>query len=121
MTRILTAHVVVHSDDAESVWLAPGDELPAWAEGKVGDHCLALPEIDTVQGERVFTAADTAKLLADGEALSFVGPKAEDVDAENRMTDDGAPAVAAPADEDETPNFTGAAKAKTPRAPRKKA
>ena len=31
-------HVAVHKDPAETVWFAPGDEVPDWAFELVGDH-----------------------------------------------------------------------------------
>ncbi|SDK79312.1 hypothetical protein [Arthrobacter sp. ok362] len=40
------AHVTVHGESGP-VHFAPGDELPEWAEGLVGKHCLeAEAEID---------------------------------------------------------------------------
>lgn len=36
---VFTVHTIVQRDGL-SVSFAPGDELPDWAVGKVGDHCL---------------------------------------------------------------------------------
>lgn len=38
MAKVFKTHVAVHKDPATSVWFAPGDEVPAWAEDLVGDH-----------------------------------------------------------------------------------
>ena len=40
MSRKLIAHVSLWADNGSVVSFAPGDELPDWAEGKVGAHCL---------------------------------------------------------------------------------
>lgn len=37
------AYVIVHGETGP-VQFAPGDELPEWAEGLVGDHCLTEPQ-----------------------------------------------------------------------------
>lgn len=39
---VFSVHTVVHRD-GQAVQFAPGDELPDWADGKVGAHCL-VPE-----------------------------------------------------------------------------
>lgn len=88
-------HVVL-SDGLDFVQFAPGDEVPDWALDLVGDHCLALPEPDMADGGRILAAADTAELLANGEAESVTSST--------------------------LPNFTGApaSKTRTPRAPKAK-
>lgn len=51
MSRTLTAHVSLWDEAGKVVILAPGDELPEWAEGRVGDHCLALAPIEEASDE----------------------------------------------------------------------
>jgi hypothetical protein len=38
MGKKFNAYVAVHKDPAETVWFAPGDEVPDWALELVGDH-----------------------------------------------------------------------------------
>lgn len=38
MAKKFNTYVAVHKDPAESVWFAPGDEVPDWALELVGDH-----------------------------------------------------------------------------------
>ena len=38
MGKKFNTHVAVHKDPAESVWFAPGDDVPDWAVDLVGDH-----------------------------------------------------------------------------------
>lgn len=38
MAKVFNSHVAVHKDPAETVWFAPGDEVPDWALELVGDH-----------------------------------------------------------------------------------
>ena len=38
MAKKFNTYVAVHKDPAESVWFAPGDEVPDWALDLVGDH-----------------------------------------------------------------------------------
>ncbi|WP_461169271.1 hypothetical protein [Arthrobacter sp. Z1-15] len=40
MSRTLAAFVSLWDEEGRVVALSPGDELPGWAEGRVGDHCL---------------------------------------------------------------------------------
>lgn len=42
------AHVAVHKNHVETVWFAPGDTVPDWALGLVGDHVLEGNESDEV-------------------------------------------------------------------------
>lgn len=41
MGKKFNAYVAVHKDPADTVWFAPGDDVPDWAEGLVGDHVIA--------------------------------------------------------------------------------
>lgn len=56
MSRTLIAHVSLWAANGELVTLAPGDDVPEWAEGRVGEHCFAS-EVDT---DEVEDAADVA-------------------------------------------------------------
>ena len=47
MGKTFNAHVAVHKDPAETVWFAPGDDVPDWALDLVGDHVLEGNEDDT--------------------------------------------------------------------------
>ena len=38
MAKKFNTYVAVHKDPAETVWFAPGDEVPDWALELVGDH-----------------------------------------------------------------------------------
>lgn len=38
MGKKFNTYVAVHKDPAESVWFAPGDDVPDWALDLVGDH-----------------------------------------------------------------------------------
>jgi len=40
MSRTLNTHVSIWGEAGELVVLAPGDDLPDWAVGRVGEHCL---------------------------------------------------------------------------------
>lgn len=44
MSRTLIAHVSLWAANGDLVALAPGDELPEWAEGLLGEHCFAPDE-----------------------------------------------------------------------------
>lgn len=35
--------VYVTDSDGGTRWLLPGDEVPEWAVGQLGDHCFATP------------------------------------------------------------------------------
>jgi hypothetical protein len=43
----ITKHVPVRRG-FDTVWLKPGDDLPDWAEGMVGDHALASAEASAI-------------------------------------------------------------------------
>lgn len=64
----LLKHVPVRRG-LDTVWLRPGDELPGWAVGLVGDHALAP---DDVNVDDVDTAgdADEAKPAATPKATA---------------------------------------------------
>lgn len=47
MGKKFNAHVAVHKDPAETVWFAPGDDVPDWAVDLVGDHVLEGNEDDS--------------------------------------------------------------------------
>jgi hypothetical protein len=44
MGKKFNAHVAVHKDPAETVWFAPGDDVPEWALDLVGDHVIGDAE-----------------------------------------------------------------------------
>lgn len=46
MGKKFNAYVAVHQDPANSVWFSPGDDVPEWAEGLVGDHVIEGNEED---------------------------------------------------------------------------
>ena len=56
----LMKHVPVRRG-LDTVWLHPGDELPDWAVGLVGDHALASDESDVEDETEDKPAAPTAK------------------------------------------------------------
>lgn len=79
---IFKVYTAVHRG-MESVHFAPGDELPEWAVGLVGDHCLRSAEVTPVtelraehgpelvnfdEPGKVLTSDEAAELLAAGEA-----------------------------------------------------
>lgn len=39
-----SVHVALSSPDFRAVTFAPGDEVPEWAVGQVGEHCL-MPDV----------------------------------------------------------------------------
>ena len=61
---VFTVHTLVHRDGLP-VAFAPGDELPDWAVGKVGDHCLA----DTGSKPRPAPAAESTPEPADDKPV----------------------------------------------------
>lgn len=40
---VFTAYVAVHDGAGVVTWFEPGDEVPGWAVGRVGDHCVDEP------------------------------------------------------------------------------
>lgn len=41
MAKVFNTHVAVHKNHVDTVWFAPGDDVPAWAEELVGSHVYA--------------------------------------------------------------------------------
>lgn len=41
MARELTTYVWLSDEHGNPVGFGPGDEVPAWAADKIGDHCYA--------------------------------------------------------------------------------
>lgn len=109
MAKIFGVHVALHSPEAESVWFAPGDEVPEWALDLVGDHCLILPPSDEEIHEGDGSTPETHG--HGSELASFTGPVTVLTAAEAaelaRLEDDGAPS--APQAKGSAPlSFTGA-------------
>ncbi|MDN4644928.1 hypothetical protein [Arthrobacter sp. PsM3] len=92
MSRTLNAHVTLWGPDGALASLAPGDELPDWAEGKVGDHCL----VPDSPADALVPDADE-----DSEVDSDLDPETESDESER---DDEEPEAL-----DAVPNFTAAA------------
>lgn len=46
MSKIFGIHFAMHDDTGCLRQWVPGDEVPVWAESRVGDHCLMLPPSD---------------------------------------------------------------------------
>jgi hypothetical protein len=108
MSRTLKTHVSLWGESGELVTLAPGDALPDWADGRVGEHCLAavaesFAERDDADDTDVDADADAK---ADGEAED---PDAvtDGNDEESDIPEDAEDPESAPADE--VPDFTAAA------------
>lgn len=59
MTKF-AVHTIVHRDGMP-VAFAPGDELPGWAEGMVGDHCLTSEEAKPAKAVRADPKRDEAE------------------------------------------------------------
>ncbi len=59
------AHVFVHGESGP-VHFAPGDELPEWAEGLVGKHCL-VPEVETEAPDFTTGGADGGQSNPEGD------------------------------------------------------
>ncbi|NKG21104.1 hypothetical protein [Paeniglutamicibacter terrestris] len=96
-----TARVAVHHDDGDHTWFNPGDNVPDWAIGLVGDHCIEGARSD-------IEAESTAESDAESEGMP-PRPAAGDASKD-------APKIEAPA---RALNFTGAPDA--PKARRGKA
>lgn len=56
----ITKHVPVRRG-FDTVWLKPGDELPDWAVGLVGDHALDAASLDT-EGDDEARAGESSDL-----------------------------------------------------------
>lgn len=63
---IFATHVVL-MHEFQAVSFAPGDELPEWAEGMVGAHCLE-PELDSEDDEDSDADAEEAESEAEDSA-----------------------------------------------------
>lgn len=51
MSRTLITHVSLWDESGALVTLNPGTELPDWAEGRVGEHCLKAEAPEEVADE----------------------------------------------------------------------
>lgn len=51
MSRILNTHVSLWDESGALITLHPGTELPDWAEGRVGEHCLKEDAPEEAAGE----------------------------------------------------------------------
>ena len=90
MSRTLSANVALWGPGGTLVTLAPGDELPGWAEDKVGDHCLVpdalvteLLTVDPAEYEDPEVDQDLDAETKPDEA----GPDAEELDATDAAPD----------------------------------
>lgn len=103
MSRTLSTHISLWDETGELVTLAPGADLPGWAEGRVGEHCL-VPSPDSDAGQDPAADADAdAEAEADTEADA---DREDEADADSATEDaDGE----APATTDAAPDFTAAA------------
>ena len=104
MSRKLTAFVSLWDDDGKVVTLVPGDELPDWAEGRIGDHCLTSASEST-------DAEDESNEDPDGaDSQREDGSSADDSGAQDEAEDvaeESAPAAKPKATA--APDFTGSA------------
>lgn len=66
MSRTLIAHVSLWAANGDLVTLAPGDDVPEWAEDRLGEHCFA-PEVGAGEDE---DAADIDEADAKAPAKS---------------------------------------------------
>lgn len=70
---VFAVHVVL-SHDFVAVQFVPGDEVPGWAEGLVGAHCLV--DAPAVVDEPVEVAPDDGEhVVPVGEVPDFTGTK----------------------------------------------
>lgn len=84
MSKIFGIHFAMHDDTGCLRQWVPGDEVPVWAESRVGDHCLMLPpseddDGDTAPGieppaEPEADAEDPAEPAEDAAPLDFTAP-----------------------------------------------
>ncbi|MFF1382775.1 hypothetical protein ACFVWT_04335 [Arthrobacter sp. NPDC058288] len=75
---VFATHVVLMRD-FQAVAFAPGDELPEWAEGKVGDHCLVPePEASDADGSGTQDAAEDEDPAEDQTDSETDEPESED-------------------------------------------
>lgn len=86
MAKKFNTYVAVHKDPAESVWFAPGDEVPDWALELVGDHVYggnheADEEVDVRLTDPENEPDDPATKFSTTTTLPPTGTEAvEDVD-----------------------------------------
>ena len=52
MSKKFGVNVSVTGKDGQTETFAPGDDVPGWAEGQFGDHCLAL-QLDAVDDDHL--------------------------------------------------------------------
>ncbi|SEI44796.1 hypothetical protein SAMN04487917_101345 [Arthrobacter sp. yr096] len=99
-------HVVVMRDFT-AVTFKPGDELPDWAVGLVGDHCL-VPEVAEESGaEPDFTGSttpDASEEHAPAPEEKDEDEKSEESDEKDAEDDESESQI-----KDETPDFTAPA------------
>lgn len=69
MPRTLIAHVSLWAANGDMVTLAPGDELPEWAEGRVGEHCFEL-DAEPAEVEDAVNTADADEVDVKAPAKS---------------------------------------------------
>ena len=68
------AHVIVHGESGP-VQFAPGDEVPEWADGLVGDHVLTEPQSEEPAVEESTDATGGEDLEPVDAAPDFTGAK----------------------------------------------
>jgi hypothetical protein len=90
MARTLSTYVSLWGEASELVTLTPGDELPGWAVGRVGEHCL-VPAADSEDSEDSAEDQDPADSDADGETDDEDRDETEDADGEEPAATDAAP------------------------------
>lgn len=71
---VFATHVVLMRD-FQAVAFAPGDELPEWAEGLVGDHVLTSDEVESDPGPAVDPDPVVEPEPVAAEPVDFTGPK----------------------------------------------
>lgn len=105
MSRILTTHVSLWDPSGDLAVLAPGTELPEWAEGRIGDHCLE-PEAETEVPD--FTDADAeGSEGADGDPADDTDKADDGEEAGEGKADEGDDVD--PAAKTDAPDFTAPA------------
>ncbi|UKA59164.1 hypothetical protein [Arthrobacter sp. FW306-2-2C-D06B] len=100
MSRILNTHVSLWDPSGDLAILEPGTELPEWAEGRIGDHCL-VPEVEAK------APGFTAPEVPPADAGEGGGSDSEDAG-------DGDPDDESQVDAGEADNVDPAAKAEAP-------
>jgi hypothetical protein len=103
MSRILNTHVSLWEPSGDLAILEPGTELPKWAEGRIGDHCL-VPEVEANATD--FTALEIPP-ADDGEGSGTDSEGAGDSDPDNDSEGDaGEGDDVDPAAKADAPDFT---------------